>query len=274
MAVELAGLILLGFAVGTYGTIIGLGGGFILVPALLLLYPDYEPERFTAVSLAVVWANSTSGSIAYGRQGRVDYRTGLLFAAASAPGVVAGALLVAHVPERLFTVAFAILLLGLSVVSFRGPPRAIRAPLSGPGIIVRQMRAPEGTYRYAYRMWQGVLLSVAVGFVSSLFGIGGGAVHVPAMIAMLHFPVQFAVATSQFILAFMSGGGTIVHLVNGTLAGDRLVKAAALAAGAIPGAQTGAFLARRLKSRTIVTLLGIALLALAARLLLKGIADV
>src|SRR3990172_1760321 len=91
---ELLGLVAFGFAVGTYGTIIGLGGGFILVPALLLVSPDYEPEQVTAISLAVVCANTISGSIAYARQGRIDYVTGLLFAASSAPGVLAGVFLV------------------------------------------------------------------------------------------------------------------------------------------------------------------------------------
>lgn len=274
MELELLGLAALGFAVGTYGTIIGLGGGFILVPALLLLYPEYDPQRFTAISLAVVWANSTSGSIAYARQRRIDYVTGMLFAVSSAPGVVTGVVLVDLMPERAFTIVFALLLLALAAVSLRGPPRGIRQPLSGPGIIVRQMAAPEGTYRYGYPLWQGVTLSMGVGLVSSLFGIGGGAIHVPAMITMLHFPVQFAVATSQFILAFMSGGGTAVHLATGTLAGDQLVKAVALGAGTVPGAQTGAWLSRRMKGRTVVRLLVAALLLLAARLLVRGIAGV
>src|SRR5574341_839850 len=100
---EIAGLVALGFAVGTYGTIIGLGGGFILVPVLLFLYPEYDPEKFTAVSLAVVFANTVSGSIAYARQGRIDYLTGFVFAAASVPGVVAGVFLVGLMPERAFT---------------------------------------------------------------------------------------------------------------------------------------------------------------------------
>jgi uncharacterized membrane protein YfcA len=274
VTLELAGLVVLGFVVGTYGTIIGLGGGFILVPALLLLYPDYDPELLTAVSLAVVWANSTSGSIAYARQGRVDYWTGLVFAAAAAPGVIVGVVLVGSVPERLFMIAFAVLMLGLAVLSFRGPPRAIRVPLSGRGVIIRHMAAPEGTYRYGYRLWHGLTVSAGVGLISSLFGIGGGAVHVPVMITLLHFPVQFAVATSQFILAFMSGGATIFHLAKGTLAGDQLVKAAALATGAVPGAQAGAWIAHRLKARTIMVLLGASLLVLSARLLLKGITGI
>jgi uncharacterized membrane protein YfcA len=268
---EVAGLVVLGFAVGTYGTIVGLGGGFILVPLLLLLYPDYEPERFTAISLAVVCANTISGSIAYARQGRIDYVTGAIFAAASAPGVIAGVFLVHLAPERAFTIALAFLLLALAALALRGPPRGVRPPLRGRGVVLRAISAPEGTYRYGYRLWQGVLLSAGVGLVSSLFGIGGGAIHVPAMISLLHIPVQFAVATSQFILAFMSGGGTAIHLANGTLSGDQLTKTAALAAGTIPGAQTGAWLARRMKGRTVVRLLVIGLSVLSVRLLIRGI---
>ncbi len=274
MEIEYLGLIALGFAVGTYGTIIGLGGGFILVPVLLLVYPEYGPEGFTAISLAVVWANATSGSVAYSRQHRIDYVTGFIFAAASAPGVVAGIFLVNLVPERLFTILFAILMIALAGIALRGPPRGLREPLSGPGVLRRAFVTPEGTYRYAYRVWQGVVLGLGVGLVSTLFGIGGGAIHVPAMIAMLHFPVRFAVATSQFILALVTGGATLIHLVNGTLAGDRLLQAAALGAGAIPGAQVGAWIARRISARTTMGLLAFALVFLAARLLIKGLFDV
>jgi len=274
LELEIAGLVVLGFAVGTYGTMIGLGGGFILVPVLLLVYPNYEPEQFTAISLAVVWANTTSGSIAYARQQRIDYVTGLIFAASSVPGVVAGVFLVDLVPKSLFTVLFALLLLGLAWLALRGSPRGIRPPLSGRGVIVRTLVLPEGTYRYGYRLWQGIGLSMGVGLVSSIFGIGGGAIHVPAMISLLHFPVQFAVATSHFTLAFMSGGATIVHLLNGTLKGEQLVKAVALAVGAVPGAQVGAWIAHRMRGATVVRLLVVALLLLAVRLLLKGVAGV
>jgi uncharacterized protein len=271
-ALELLGLVALGFAVGTYGTIIGLGGGFILVPVLLFLYPDYDPEHLTAISLLVVWANTTSGSVAYARQRRIDYVTGLIFAASSAPGVVVGVFLVDVLPKRAFTILFSLLLLGLAWLALRGPPRGIRPPLSGRGVLVRTVVLPEGTYRYGYRLWQGIVLSMGVGLVSSLFGIGGGAIHVPAMISVLHFPVPFAVATSHFTLAFMSGGATIVHLLNGTLKGSQLVKGVALAVGAVPGAQLGAWIAHRTRPRTIIKLLVAGLLLLSFRLFLKGIA--
>ena len=267
---ELLGLAGLGFAVGTYGTIVGLGGGFILVPVLLFLYPDYDPEHLTAISLFVVWTNTTSGSVAYARRGRIDYVTGLLFAASAAPGVLAGVFLVDFVPERAFTIAFALVSLALAAVAVRGPPRGIRQPLSGRGVIIRQIALPEGTYRYGYRLWQGAALSLVVGLVSSLLGIGGGAVYVPVMISTLHFPVMLATATSQFILAFMSGGASVVHLAKGTLSGDQLVKAAALGLGTIPGAQFGARVAQQIKTRNVVKLLVAGLLLLSLRLILKG----
>jgi uncharacterized membrane protein YfcA len=75
-----AGFVALGFAIGTLGTLIGAGGGFILLPVLALLFPLEPTGTLTATSLAVVAANATSGAIAYGRQRRIDFRSGIAFA--------------------------------------------------------------------------------------------------------------------------------------------------------------------------------------------------
>ena len=80
-------LLPLGFMVGTFGTLIGAGGGFILVPVLLLLYPDKSPETITSISLAVVFFNTLSGSFAYARMKRIDYKSGIIFAIATIPFV-------------------------------------------------------------------------------------------------------------------------------------------------------------------------------------------
>lgn len=275
MWLELLGLVALGFGVGTYGTVIGAGGGFILVPVLLFVYPGYGPEQVTAISLAVVCANATSGSIAYARHKRIDYLTGALFVVSSIPGVIGGAIVVHYVPERLFSGLFGLMLLVLAAVALRGRAASVRPPQRGSGVLVRKLEDPEGrTYVYAYKIWQGVLLSLGVGFVSSLFGIGGGVIHVPAMIILLHVPVQFAVATSHFVLAFMSGGGSIVHLIDGSLGGEQLVKAAALALGAVPGAQVGALISHRIKGRYVLMLLAGAIVVLGVRLLAKALLDV
>src|SRR5262249_42707799 len=75
----LAGLALLGVVVGAFGTLIGAGGGFILVPVLMLIYPHESAQTVTCITLAVVFFNALSGSIAYARMGRIDYRSAILF---------------------------------------------------------------------------------------------------------------------------------------------------------------------------------------------------
>jgi uncharacterized membrane protein YfcA len=70
-------LIPLGVVTGAYGTLIGAGGGFVLMPLLLLLYRDESPEIITSISLAVVFFNALSGSLAYARMKRIDYKSGL-----------------------------------------------------------------------------------------------------------------------------------------------------------------------------------------------------
>ena len=85
-------LILLGVVVGAYGTMIGAGGGFVLVPLLIILYPDLSPEAVTSISLAVVLLNALSGSVAYARQRRIDYKAGAIFATATVPGAAVGRL--------------------------------------------------------------------------------------------------------------------------------------------------------------------------------------
>ena len=97
------GLVLLGPVIGAYGTLIGAGGGFVLVPILLLLYPSESPAKITAVSLAVVFANTPSGSLTYYRMRRVDYRSGALLALGTLPGAVIGAIAVGAIPRATST---------------------------------------------------------------------------------------------------------------------------------------------------------------------------
>ncbi|HEU5322528.1 MAG TPA: sulfite exporter TauE/SafE family protein [Methylomirabilota bacterium] len=264
----------LGFAVGAYGTLVGAGGGFVLVPVLLLVYPGQSPASLTSVSLAVVFFNAASGSAAYARLRRIDYLTGALFAAATLPGAVGGAYLVSAVPRRTFDMLFGVVLLGMAAYTLWGAGRTaiVRAPLRGRGVITREMRGEDGTtFRYSYNLWQGMLYSTGVGFISSLLGIGGGIIHVPIMITLLRLPVHVAVATSHFVLMFMSAAGSGVHVVNGDLAGENLARALLISAGAVPGAQIGARLAQRVRGAAITRLLVLALLALGARLIVAGV---
>lgn len=267
---------LLGVVVGAFGTLVGAGGGFVLVPVLLLLYPDRDPETITAMSLLVVCANATSGSIAYARQRRIDYRSGAWFAVGTFPGAIAGSIVVAFIPRRTFDALFAAALVALGAWLFlRSGRQAIQPPVTGRGVVHRDLRDREGNrYVYSFHLWKGVAISTGVGFVSSLLGIGGGVVHVPVMATVLHFPVHVAAATSHFVLAFMAAEGTAVHFGTGALGWDRaLAQACLIAAGAIPGAQLGAMLSHRIHGHAIIRALAAALMLVGLRLALKALTE-
>jgi uncharacterized membrane protein YfcA len=127
----------------------------------------------------------------------------------------------------------------------------------------------DGTrHVFSYRPAIGILLSVFVGFASSLLGIGGGIIHVPALVYLLNFPAHVATATSHFILVFMALAGTAVHLASGALA-KGLPRALALGAGAVVGAQFGARLSERVQAHWIIRSLGAGLAFVGIRILLS-----
>jgi len=262
------GLVGLGLAVGAFGTLIGAGGGFVLVPVLLILYPQDSPALVTGISLAVVFFNAASGSVAYARMGRVDFRSGLMFAAATIPGAVLGALATSWIPRRTFDIAFGSLLtLGAGYLFLR--PKVPAAPMAKrhAGRLERSLVERDGTtHTWSYNPYLGVGISVFVGFASSLLGIGGGIIHVPVLAQLLDFPVHLATATSHFTLAIMALVGTLVHLAQGELA-PGFGRIAPLAVGVVLGAQIGAALSQRVKGVWLMRGLAVALGLVGVRIL-------
>jgi uncharacterized membrane protein YfcA len=267
-AVLLAGL---GVVVGAFGTIIGVGGGFILVPVLLLAYPDDDPAIITSISLAVVFFNALSGSLGYARLRRIDYRTGLTFALATIPGAIVGAAATNWLPRQAFDLTFGLLLIAVSIyIGFQAGPTSGRRLASLRADAQRSFTDSAGvTYGYSFNRELGIAISFLVGFIASFLGVGGGFIHVPAMVGLLNFPAHVATATSHFILAFTAFTGTMVHIVDGSLA-EGWARMTALAVGVVAGAQIGARLSGRLPAGVIVRLLAAALFAVAVRLTIAG----
>lgn len=266
------GLVGLGIVVGAFGTLIGAGGGFVLVPVLLLLYPTDSPALITGISLAVVFFNASSGTLAYARMRRVDFVSGMMFAAATIPGAILGAVATSHIPRQAFDVAFGTLLtLGAIYLTLRPmrPRDAGAAPHAGR--FARTVTERDGTvHRYAYDPAVGIGISVGVGFLSSILGIGGGIIHVPVLSQVLGFPVHVATATSHFTLAVMALVGSLVHLAAGELT-PGLGRIAALGLGVVLGAQAGAALSKRIGGVWIMRGLAVALGLVGLRILLPAL---
>lgn len=267
-------LMLLGLAIGGFGTLIGAGGGFILVPILLLLYPDKSPEIITGISLAVVFLNASSGSIAYGLKKRIDYKSAWIFCITTLPGSVLGAFATSYISRSTFNLVFGIILFLLATILIIKPMKKndSNKKLKNRSFwdIARYVIDIEGIrYIYRYNIALGAFISFFVGFASSLLGIGGGIIHVPVMVNLLNFPIHIATATSHFVLALMAFTGSVVHYFQGILA-EGVHEIVWLGLGVIIGAQIGAKFSTRVQGKLIIRSLAFALLAVSFRILWMG----
>ena len=205
--------IILGVLVGCLGSLLGVGGGFILVPFFFLFMPHLGVDTITGASLTLVFFNALSGSIAYSLKKRIDYRAALLFALAGVPGALLGALMTSYIPKSNFQLGFGCLMILMSIYLFqhsRKQPPQNASPTDEQ--IQSSAQGPQG-----YNLAMGIGISLFIGFMSSLLGIGGGIVHVPLMIRVLHFPVLVATATSHLILSIVSLSSVLEHLWRGTI---------------------------------------------------------
>jgi hypothetical protein len=272
-------LLPLGLFIGTFGTLIGAGGGFILVPILLLVYPGEDTELITSTSLAVVFCNAASGTWAYSRMKRVDYKSGIIFAIATIPGAILGAITTAYVPRQAFDLIFGGLMIVAGIFLWfsarddhsqrHGTVTQEYNSAATAHLTSRDLTDADGTrYHYSYNQTLGIGLSLFVGYISSVLGVGGGFIHVPALNRLLNFPVHIATATSHFVLAIMALTGTLVHIWRGVFA-QGLARTAMIAVGVIVGAQAGARLSNRVGGKWIIRGLAIALLFVGIRLILS-----
>jgi uncharacterized protein len=271
-AFQYLGLMALGFGIGAYGTLIGAGGGFLLMPVLLFLYPREHQQTLTAISLAVVFFNSFSGTAAYARLKRIDYKSGLMFAAATIPGAIFGVLTNASIPRRGFEAIFSVFLIGLALFLFLRPKsEAQLAPEARPTQargLRRIFHSMDGvTFEYQYSLWLGVTVFLFLGFIASFLGIGGGSLVVPILAYLLNFPVFIATGTSQFIVGITTFTATLVHILHGSFH-HGAHRIAALGIGVLVGAQVGAYLSNRIRGAWIIRGLALAVAIVGIKMLI------
>jgi uncharacterized membrane protein YfcA len=263
MAVD-AALFGFGLLVGAIGTLVGVGGGFIIVPVIALLEPHWEARTITAYSLAVVSANACSGTVAYLRQRRVDLRSAGAYIAAALPGVVLGVFGADRLSRGWFDPLFGVLLVGMAALLALAPDWR---PSGRGGPVKRELVDSRGLrYAWSFDMRLGLLGSVFVGIVSALFGIGGGPIQVPFLVAVLNYPEHIATATSHAVLAATSLVATLIHAARGDFSPD-LPLTIATSLGALVGAPFGARLSRLVSGRVLLRILAVMLAFIAARLI-------
>ncbi|MBB5173524.1 sulfite exporter TauE/SafE family protein [Texcoconibacillus texcoconensis] len=265
-------LVILGLMAGTLGSLMGLGGGILIVPALLM-FSDYftsfssmTPQVAVGTSLLMMIFTALSSTLAYVKQRKVDYKSGLLFFIGSGPGALFGVWLNQHLttdPFLLLFGAFMILMSFFMLIRQRLKP----LKLSVRGIQRSYTDDAGATYHYGYPRTLAIMISFIVGMVSGLFGIGGGALMVPAMVLIFRFPPHIAVATSMFMIFLSSIVSTFSHIQLGNV---NWVYAMLLVPGAWIGGKLGAAINQRLSSDHLVFVFRIFLIIIGIRLIYQG----
>ncbi|MCE9583844.1 MAG: sulfite exporter TauE/SafE family protein [Planctomycetes bacterium] len=244
-------LLLTGFGIGMMGTLLGLGGGFIIVPILLYFY-RFQVPRAVGTSHLVISLNAFSGALAYDRQRKIDYRIAMIMAATAIPAALTASLLVHKLGSPWFRVAFACI---LSIGAF---------------YILKRQDILEGDHavQRPNSLRNAMIASTISGFAAGILGVGGGIFHVPILCILLGLPIHRATATSHFILLLSS----MVAAASLALQGDIDLRIGMwMGTGVIVGAQAGAYFSPKIKDSLLKKGFAVAVIVVAIRMFWDGI---
>ncbi|TCS96989.1 sulfite exporter TauE/SafE family protein [Hazenella coriacea] len=273
MLVEGLILLLVGLAAGTIGSLAGLGGGVIIVPALLFLAsvnPQFSmitPPIAVGTSMLLIVITALSSTLSYSKQKRVDFRSGIVFFLGCGPGAMVGAYLTRFFQETdVFFATFGFVLILISFmlnVKEKGKPKAIQWD------VLRSFQEPSGvTYEYGYHRITAFILSFFIGILSGLFGVGGGSMMMPMMLLLFGFPPHVATATSMFVIFLTAIMGSFTHVIQDNI---HWLAAVFLAPGAWLGGRFGAWVSLKMNGRALVIVFRSFLFIIAIRMVLDGL---
>ena len=261
---------------GLLGSLLGLGGGIIVVPALtLLLHIDI---RFAiGASIVSVIATSSGAAAAYVRDGMTNLRVAMFLELGTTAGALSGAYLAGIVPVRTLYVVFGVVM-GYSALAMFRKRHAELALAVVPADPLADRLALHSSYvdealgrEVEYSVTGstiGLGLMYVAGVVSGLLGIGSGALKVPAMDLAMRLPIKVSTATSNFMIGVTAAASAGVYFARGQV--DPFV-AGPVAMGVLAGALTGSRLLGRLQSSLIRKVFVAVLLWVSLEMLLKGL---
>lgn len=278
MSVNLFVLLGMGAAVGFLSGMFGVGGGFLITP--LLIFYNIPPAVAVATGANQIVASSVSGVLSHFKRGGVDVK----LAAVLLVGGVAGATLGIWIYSFLRDIGQLDLIVSILYVAFLGTVgglmlaeslRAMRRAKSGATVSLRKPGQHNWVHRLplkmrfkASKLYVSVipvlLLGALIGILSSVMGVGGGFIMVPAMIYLLKVPTKVVIGTSLFQIIFVAAYTTIVQAVTNQTVD--VVLALLLMLGGVIGAQYGARAGQRLRGEQLRALLAGLVLLVALRL--------
>ncbi len=267
-------LIVGGMATGLFGSLLGLGGGVLLVPLLTLGF-SLPVREAVGVSLVCVIVTSGASAAVFLDRRVANLRLGMVLELFTAIGALIGGMIAFLLDERILAGLFAVLLFYTAVTMLR--PRRTPAPAVSTAadplatqtaittVAERVVVAMSGAEYRVRAPIRGAAGGVGAGIISALLGIGGGLVMVPVMHFLMHVPLRVATATSNLMIGITASTSALVYLLRGGI--DAYVTGPA-AVGVFVGAAVGSRVAHRVDVR-VLRLLFAAVLAYTAVLMLQ-----
>ena len=265
----LAGLIVLGLCSGIFGALFGLGGGVIFVPVLMLIF-GLEPTEAVAISLIGIIAGSVGASTVLVDKGLSNVRLGLLLEITTCVGAIAGAIIATYLDSWILMVLFSVIIIYSGIRMIVNPERTVE-PATGEDTAMTFRYTDESVgedVRYEVQnVGSGMGLCTIAGALSSMTGVGGGAVKVPLMNIHMHVPMKAASSTSSYMIGITAFSGAITYFFAGEVI---LVYAACVAIGAFVGSLVGARYARKVPAKHLRKYFSIVLFFMAVLVLLQA----
>jgi uncharacterized membrane protein YfcA len=259
---------------GFRGSLLGLGGGLIVVPALtLLLHVDIRLA--IGASIVSVIATSSGAAAAYVRDRLANIRVAMFLELGTTLGAITGAYLAGILHARFLFILFGLILGYSAIAMIRGRKRGEEEAVPGPWARVLRLRSSyfddavgEEIVYQPVRARIGLGLMYIAGTVSGLLGIGSGALKVPAMDLAMELPIKVSTATSNFMIGVTAAASAGVYFSRGQI--DPFI-AAPVAIGVLGGAFVGSQTLGRIGSRSVRIVFVVVLVVIALQMLIKGI---
>jgi uncharacterized membrane protein YfcA len=269
-------LAVISIAAGLLGSLVGLGGGIIIVPVLTLVY-HIDIRLAIGASILSVIATSSGAAVTYVRERLTNLRVGMFLEIATTIGALTGAYITTLVSGNILFILFAVVLLFSALTMLRKhsqdtTPVAANDPLASyfhlQGSYYDQSQHKKITYRVK-RTKLGLVIMYIAGMVSALLGVGSGALKVPAMDVVMRMPIKASAATSDFMIGVTAAASAAAYFARGQI---NPIIAAPIALGVLVGAVLGSRLLNRVTPRYVQLLFVIVLVGVAVEMLQRGLA--
>jgi uncharacterized protein len=265
-------VLVVSFFAGIVGALTGLGGGVVIIPALVLLF-KVNIHFAMGASLISVIATSSGSSMAYIREGYANLRIGILLESGAVVGALVGAYLVYFVPISILSVILGIVLVFSAYFSLKQKETKKDEKQSHPWAIALNLEGEyptEGGYKsyHVQHVPLGLGLLTSAGLISGLLGIGAGALKVLAMDKAMHLPYKVSTTTSNFIIGITATVSSGIYLARGYI--DPIITFPVLI-GVLFGGYTGAKILAKTPSKTLRIIFAIVILIIGIEMIYKGI---